>query len=288
MKNEEKVKNLHEKNYSTGEIANELKMKNSNVSMYLNKIYGKNRTKNLNHKVLNKKYKVNEDYFNSIDTKDKAYFLGLLYADGCISSNSNVIQIALQKEDENILEVFSKKIETIKPLRLIKSDIIKGFDSKKQYKRKEQILMYIHSLKMKKDLIKLGCTPKKSLTLKFPTKEQVSKQFIPDFLRGYFDGDGNIYEGTKNRWSISIAGNIAFCNSLQLIFNENNINSSITKHITNNIYYLRIFGRLNCIDFYNFIYKDSTIYLERKYKKFKKCLNSTNIIRDGNSWKKKK
>lgn len=36
----------------------------------------------------------------------------------------------------------------------------------------------------------LGCTPNKSLTLMFPSETVLTAELIPDFLRGYFDGDG--------------------------------------------------------------------------------------------------
>ena len=60
---------------------------------------------------------------------------------------------------------------------------------------------------MKTNLYDKGCTPRKSLALNFPTKEQVPDEYLYDFIRGYVDGDGHIrydkrYEivilGTKN------------------------------------------------------------------------------------------
>jgi len=60
-------------------------------------------------------------------------------------------------------------------------------------------------------LIKLGCVPKKSLILTFPTEEQVPQEFIYDFIRGYIDGDGYIqYDYIKHRYRIIIAGTKAF------------------------------------------------------------------------------
>lgn len=285
MKNEEKVKNLYEKGFSVGEISKDLAMQAPNVSMYLNKIYGKDRIKGLHYKVINKKYKINENYFETIDSEEKSYFLGLLYADGCISKTQNCIQIALQAEDKYILELFSKSIETNKPLRFIKGSVVKGFkENKKVCFRKDQYLMYMHSPKIKKDLINLGCVPNKSLILTFPDK--ISEKLIFHFIRGYFDGDGNLYEGVKNRWGISIAGSEIFCKELCTVLKCVNINNSLFKHSSNNVFYTRIQGRLNCLDFFNIVYNNSNIHLIRKYNKFLKCLNSTNVIRNGNSWKK--
>ena len=55
------------------------------------------------------------------------------------------------------------------------------------------------------DLIKQGCVPNKSLILTFPNKYQVPKNLINHFIRGYFDGDGSIYEYSKTH-----AGSISF------------------------------------------------------------------------------
>lgn len=53
--------------------------------------------------IRNKKYYFNENYFEDINSSDKAYFLGLLTADGNVSK---AVNISLQKPDEYILEIF--------------------------------------------------------------------------------------------------------------------------------------------------------------------------------------
>jgi len=50
---------------------------------------------------------------------------------------------------------------------------------------------------MKDDLIALGCIPRKSLLLKFPTSNQVPEHLIRHFIRGYFDGDGHFTNTEK-------------------------------------------------------------------------------------------
>lgn len=67
-----------------------------------------------------KKYTFNKNYFEKIDSEDKAYFLGLLYADGCNSTsatqNHASIVLNLQEGDKEILEKFMKYINSNKPL----------------------------------------------------------------------------------------------------------------------------------------------------------------------------
>lgn len=53
-----------------------------------------------------RKYKLNENYFDKIDIEEKAYFLGLLYADGYIFTlrSNKYVRLQLQKIDKHILE----------------------------------------------------------------------------------------------------------------------------------------------------------------------------------------
>lgn len=211
----------------------------------------------------NRKYFVKQDFFENIDTEEKAYFLGFLYADGNVYVSDNGVKsnisLGLIESDKEILDKLNllidnkRKLVYIKPkLKRIKN---KSFISKGQYR------LDINSLKMSKDLINQGCFPKKSLTLKFPTEEQVPKELIFHFIRGYFDGDG--WLGIENG---SICGTESFVISLKNILSNYNIKSFIRKRT--NIYELIING----IQFRNFlklIYLKSTIYLNRKFNLFK-------------------
>ena len=58
---------------------------------------------------MNRKYNVNDNYFDVIDNQNKAYILGFLYADGCNYKNG-YFKIDLQEEDKNMLEVFKKEL----------------------------------------------------------------------------------------------------------------------------------------------------------------------------------
>ena len=286
MKNIDKVIELYQKGNAVTTISNILGMGKSNVSFYLTKFFGKNRPKDRRLPSYRRKYTINENCFSIIDSEEKAYFLGLLSADGCISSTSNTIQISLQERDKYILEKLNILLNSNRPLRYIPSTEVKGFDNFKVYYRKPQYLLSVNSQKLKEDLIQLGVFPAKSLTLKFPTC--INSLFLHHYVRGYFDGDGGVYSYKNNKWEISIAGNKEFCLEMNKYLAMNNIKSTCKKHQKNNIFYVRLAGRLNCIDFYNLVYNNSFIYLTRKYKKFKECINSTTSIRNGNTWKKER
>ena len=78
----------HNHNIGTGRVSKFLKENNTNI-----------RTAD----VYNRKYTLNENYFDIIDTQEKAYIVGLLFSDGCISEINNAISISLKEEDKDIL-----------------------------------------------------------------------------------------------------------------------------------------------------------------------------------------
>jgi len=109
-----------------------------------------------------KKYYYNEEYFKKIDSKDKAYFLGLLYADGNVyhgtESNKkqrNRIQITLNNDDAYILQKFLNYL---------------GSNSKLYSDKKRYTKLILDNKSLYNDIIRLGCIPNKSLILKFPSK----------------------------------------------------------------------------------------------------------------------
>ena len=205
-------------------------------------------------------YPRDEFYFSNIDSKEKAYWLGFLYADGCVHSNSNEISITLKDRDH--LEKFRK---AIKSNNKIGESIDKRFSSMPK--------IYHFSIKdkqLKSDLIKWGCVPNKSLTLtKIPN---IPRDFVSHFIRGYFDGDGSLHwlNGTKN-FRISFVGTAPFLKDIQ---KELGLSLSLCQQEGNQSKYFQVAGRKQVPMILDYIYKDSdeNIRLTRKYKNYLDCL----------------
>lgn len=201
-----------------------------------------------------------EFYFSNIDSKEKAYWLGFLYADGCVHSNSNEISITLKDRDH--LEKFRK---AIKSNNKIGESIDKRFSSMPK--------IYHFSIKdkqLKSDLIKWGCVPNKSLSLtKIPN---IPRDFVSHFIRGYFDGDGSLHwlNGTKN-FRISFIGTAPFLKDIQ---KELGLSLSLGQQEGNKSKYFQVAGRKQVPMILDYIYKDSdeNIRLTRKYKNYLDCL----------------
>jgi intein-encoded DNA endonuclease-like protein len=109
----------------------------------------------------------------------------------------------------------------------------------------------------------------KTFKIKFP--DFIENELIRHFIRGYFDGDGCIYNPEKRDVHISILGNIQFITALQnhfiKILNVNEV--KLHQRFKHSECYTLSYHGLNLpLKVLNYLYKDSTIYLDRKYKKY--------------------
>lgn len=222
---------------------------------------------------MNRLYTVNENYFSIIDTEYKAYFLGLLYADGTnYLGKRNRFEIQILETDKEIIEKFKEDIHYTGPLHTIPERVMYNKIKNKTYICKPLIRLNISSKKICKDLEKLGMSNNKTFTLKFPTAEQVPIKFIWHFLRGYSDGDGYI---RNTEWSI--ISTEEFCNSAaNLINNDLSLKRTIRKR--GSVYETHINGNLNTELLLTKLYKDSSIYLNRKYQIFTKLQEQNKIV----------
>lgn len=249
-------------NKTTKEISQKL---NIGIWSITNQLIKRN-IKRRSPSAFNRKYYLNEDYFKIIDTEEKAYFLGFLYADGAIYANNknnrHYFHLTLHSSDLEILEVFKKSIPTNVPLRY--------------YSKRNHTSLMISSEKMTKDLINLGCMPCKSFKIRFPTVEQVPDNFVRHFIRGYFDGDGCISFSEKHRRiEMRIMSNINFCYALERYLSKNcNIDKFYSQPIfeskNGGEFYTNVaFGKSEyIINFYKLIYNNATVFLNRKKKIF--------------------
>lgn len=201
----------------------------------------------------------NEHIFDSIDTEEKAYWLGFLYADGAVSSRDNGCELSLQLLDAHHLYKFKQFLNSSSNIRL---------DFKIGRCRITISNKYFHN-----KLIELGCTPRKSLTLKFPSTDIFKDQsLIRHFIRGYFDGDGcfsHTYSDTKKQRitvSCNYIGTFEFLKVLEQFLQDETIKCSWYKNPKhkNNTYILSL-NKTNSVKMLNYVYSDANIYLDRKY-----------------------
>jgi hypothetical protein len=153
-----------------------------------------------------RKYYVNHDYFKKW-SHNMAYILGFWFADGCIMFRKGgyVFSIRQHKKDRYLLEDMLKDMKT-------------NYKLYNDSKNDNCCTLLIHSKEIFNDIKKLGGTERKSLTCKFPN---VPKKYLPDFIRGYFDGDGHIGSNFNGCHSSFASGSKDFIYKLHKVLKEN-------------------------------------------------------------------
>lgn len=224
-----------------------------------------------------RKYKLNEHYFDKIDTPTKAYILGFFYADGSINLPKSTVSISLQEEDGYILDRMRREFGSTKELEFLNYSNKHDFG----YTYKNQYRLLFFSIYLCKQFEKLGVVQNKSLILEFP--DWLRKDLIPHFIRGYYDGDGSVCfgSGRKTNCILTVTSTNNFCLKIkEIIEKELGINTYIADASNHNgiTKVFGISGTLQVKTFLDYIYKDADIYLIRKYLKYvEKYYNSSSM-----------
>lgn len=216
-------------------------------------------------------YEINKHYFDIIDTPNKAYILGLLYADGCNMTDKHEVTISLQERDKHILEQIKNELGYDGPLRFIDYNN-KNPNHQNQYK------LDITNKHLSESLNVLGVWKNKSLILEWP--EWLDEKLYAHFVRGYFDGDGSLYFDKRNGATVAFVGTEMFLTRFSSVLQKQ---LEIDMHICDcNEKYkpvtklARLHSRSAIKKFLDWIYNDADMKLIRKYNKYQQFLNNIN------------
>ena len=239
------------KGYSANKASKELGIDNGTMRKRLKEKYGQ-------IFLPDGKKQIDSSFFDKIDTEEKAYWLGFFTADGYVKDNK--LELALAEKDKTHLEAFKKAIKSKHTLSK-KVSIIndKTFVSYRINVKDNNLATALRSY---------GLTNNKSYNAFIPSECQIPDNLFRHYIRGLFDGDGSIYNGANGI-------NISIVTGSEQMYKD--FYYAIKKHIgikmlgrtSRNLFELRLFSKKDVYSFLSWMYNDSTIYLERKYNKFK-------------------
>lgn len=198
-------------------------------------------------------YKYNRNFFESINTESQAYWAGFIAADGNVRKDFLKMRIELNIKDKNHLFKLREDIQGDMPI--------------KESVRTNNHSCYIdlNSIDICKDLNKLGITPNKSLSLDI-NFNLIPVSLISHFIRGYFDGDGSLCHTVmdgKIRWQVNFIGTEKFLKDIMFYIQKEHCISTCGSNYRFN------FSKFEDVkDITDFMYKNATIYLDRKYEKY--------------------
>ena len=225
------------------------------------------------------KYSCNDNFFNIIDTEEKAYWLGFLYADGYINNkrkHSNYkVGIAISEKDREHLEKFKKAIQYTGNIKIYSPSLGENsYNGTKNYCR-----ILITSPTMAEDLIKKGCFVDKTNSLYYPDETILPKELECHFIRGLIDGDGSLIitnlfkENVHKEFEFSFTGTKSMCQGiLRFLGKENLALCKRHKNRDNDNYSLSIGGNKQVLKIVSSLYENASVYLDRKYEKYLKML----------------
>ncbi|MFC1621735.1 LAGLIDADG family homing endonuclease [Candidatus Omnitrophota bacterium] len=213
------------------------------------------------------KLNIDSNFFKNW-SPDMAYILGLIATDGCLIQRKNATPCVDITNNE--IDLLNKIKQTMK-------------SEHKICKKKRGARFQVRNRVIYFDLLKLGLTPRKSKSLKFP---EIPFKYLADFIRGCFDGDGGVTIWKEQRWKQTWQIRITFCSGSRSFLEE--LHRGLILHgelkkgkIWNSgrAYELH-FGIADSLRFYRFMYsKETDLYLKRKkdtFEKFIKLRNAQN------------
>lgn len=204
--------------------------------------------------------------FDIVDNEAKAYFLGLFTADGGITglgpSGYKTATISLTESDRPLLRQLS--------IDLLGKDITKdGVRTNRNY---NEPYLRIHGIELIQSLKRFGIKERKSLTLS-SLSEEIPDELYHHYIRGLFDGDGTAtHSGIYGRIGYN-AGNKKMVESFRAKCVEK-IQMSSNGIYQGTVYFTSWGAQEDLVKFYNYIYKDATLFLERKKNKIYKYINT--------------
>ncbi len=195
----------------------------------------------------------NQAFFKDIDIARKAYWLGALWADGCVNYEKRyAIALSVNKKDLEWVRAFREDLNAQYPIHV---------NDKRQC-----VTLQIYSKATAQDLIKHGVVPRKSYAGEIP---MVCSNLASHFVRGIFDGDGSLFQMKKGkRRRVSIVNTAATCEWVSSILHEQIGHGG---HIYNTSHNCKLFVIIldnEIQDFCSWLYRDAKRYLKRKRDRF--------------------
>lgn len=213
----------------------------------------------------------NEDSFDTINTEEKAYWLGFMYADGYITSKNYQVGLTLAIKDIEHLRKFNDFLNYSKGINIHESH---QFGSKEKHNKNGELMQVVNTTITNRNLWEAlnskGCVPNKSLILKFPNESIFSdKSLIRHFIRGYFDGDGTlgVYKHSKKNSkleeSLIFVGTQSFLEKVQEYLEIKGF--LMQKSNCGSLTYRLSYSTKKANDVATLLYNNSSVYLDRKY-----------------------
>jgi len=200
----------------------------------------------------------NERFFDEW-SPEMAYVLGFIWADGSVHWRSPGYKISMAQMESEILKDIAKSMGCKRPKAV------------SQHKTSGIFSIQVSSKYAVKRLIEIGIVPRKSFC--DPAYPKI-EAFESHFVRGFFDGDGSFYNGKQTKAStyrteIIFNGSRFFLEGVERTLRKNLLvkRKDLCLHTRGKNLCKLIYGvRREVLKIRSWMYKEATLYLDRKYR----------------------
>ncbi len=158
---------------------------------------------------MNTKNSIDENYFKKIDSAEKSFWLGFLCADASIHKSHNSFHLTITQRDDRLIRIFNKHIKSSYRIR---EEVSLGYTSNNYYR------LIISNNIFTQNLMLSGKDNYKRNLKEIP--KCIPQEYIKDFIRGFFEGDGSLFYSNKS-WHLQFSANFEIASIIKEYFNEN-------------------------------------------------------------------
>jgi len=207
------------------------------------------------------------DMYNNISPEHQSYIVGFLQGDGSHyeqSRNRGKIQVEISKTDENILDKIEIDLRNI--VYIGRRERKRDTNFKDNY---TSSVLSIYNLDLRQQIKQFIPVGKKASIIRPPVEMEGFDKY--SYIRGLTDADGSlgITSLTRPFWSLCTSSEYVkkfIINDIKAVLN---FEKRLNRNKRDNIYNIVLFDE-DAIKYTQLLYKDATIYLERKYRRFLK------------------
>ncbi len=214
---------------------------------------------------------MNTSIFKNIDTEEKAYWLGFIYADGSVDNRHKKLKVTLSDLDKNHLLKLQKFLGHDKPLYTYKE---KTFNFNSDYMCKPQVELSVYSVELFNSLQTFGIIPNKTYNFCLDISS-IPNNLHKHFWRGIIDGDGCLVATDKSR-VLQLTGHKETC-KMFLDHIKQHFDTNVSILPDGSVFTVK-FSKTLAGKIGRYFYEDSTIHLERKYEKAMMITGSENPV----------
>jgi hypothetical protein len=246
-----------EDQFSIATIAEKMGCSISKVQKYLER-EGLTRTNLEAKRLLSKRTQHNSTFFDSIDTEEKAYWLGFFYADGYLDKDGSTLKLDLSARDtvhvQRFASIFHREVR-----------VYERNPDKRNGRIYSTTSCTISCAYLWHALIAKGIRQGNSLSEDTSVFEHIPDELlVHHFVRGFFDGDGSVHRGKRGALQFGFVGSFSFLEHLRRTIGASTGLPAPKLETDRKLTCIRWSGNGSSERFKRWLYRDATIWLERK------------------------